>query len=110
LPRAPASANARSASSAGVGRGFLRIVHVEGNARDAGRVAESLRQGGVVGVIDVVTDEAAFVAALDGADVVLSDFTASAFGGTAALKVAQRRRPEVPFLFVSDTCTGWPPQ
>jgi PAS domain S-box-containing protein len=46
-----------------------------------------------------------FVAALDagGFDLILSDFSLPGFDGREALKLAQEKLPEVPFLFVSGT-------
>jgi PAS domain S-box-containing protein len=46
-----------------------------------------------------------FIAALDdgGLDLILSDYTMAGFNGLEALKLAQEKRPEVPFMFVSGT-------
>ncbi|MGH2709550.1 MAG: diguanylate cyclase domain-containing protein, partial [Actinomycetota bacterium] len=52
-----------------------------------------------------VETRVALVQALEreGWDLILSDFSSPAFDGLAALRLARKQRPEVPFIFVSGT-------
>jgi len=90
---------------ASLGRPPIRILHVEDNELDAELVSLMLRQGGIEHTMFRVETEEAFSAALaDGDfDLILSDHTLPSFSGIAALTMGRRRRPDLPFIFVSGT-------
>ncbi len=83
----------------------LRILHLEDSAADATLVQALLEQEGLASEILRVDSREAFVQALQAweFDLILSDNTLPAFDGLAALALAQARRPDVPFIFVSGT-------
>jgi len=82
----------------------LRILHLENNTGDAELIAAALEAGGLGGDVTRVATHADFLAALEGRfDLILADYTLPAFDGLSALKIAQERCPEVPFIFISDT-------
>jgi PAS domain S-box-containing protein len=83
----------------------LRILYLEDDPTDAELVKETLAIDGIsCGVIRVET-EADFIASLEqgGFDLILADHTLPSFDGLAALKIAQRDWPHIPFIFVSGT-------
>jgi signal transduction histidine kinase len=81
----------------------LRILHLEDDPRDAELVQEALETTGMVCDITRVQTQADFTASLEqgGFDVILADYALPSFDGMSALKAAQQRRPDVPFIFVS---------
>jgi PAS domain S-box-containing protein len=83
----------------------LRVLNLEDNANDGALndAMISARWPDCEYVRVVSRDD--FVAALEagGFDLILSDFTLPGFDGREALDLAQEKRPEVPFLFVSGT-------
>ncbi|WP_447973625.1 response regulator [Nitrospira sp. Kam-Ns4a] len=83
----------------------FRILHLEDSAADAALVQALLEQEGLAFEILRVDSREAFVQALQEGefDLILSDNTLPAFDGLAALALAQERRPDVPFIFVSGT-------
>jgi signal transduction histidine kinase/DNA-binding response OmpR family regulator len=83
----------------------LRILHLEDDPRDAELVQEALETIGMVCDITRVETRADFAASLErgGFDVILADYVLPSFDGMSALKAAQQRRPDVPFIFVSGT-------
>ncbi|HET8921980.1 MAG TPA: PAS domain-containing protein [Candidatus Acidoferrum sp.] len=83
----------------------LRILHLEDDPRDAELVRETLSVDGTTCQVTRVETEADFAAALEqtGFDLILADYTLPSFDGLSALKIAQRDRPHVPFIFVSGT-------
>lgn len=83
----------------------LHVLYLEDDPRDAELVQETLESEGVPCCFTRVETEADFVASLEqpGFDVILADYTLPSFDGLSALKIAQRRRPHVPFIFVSGT-------
>jgi signal transduction histidine kinase len=83
----------------------LRILHLEDDPRDAELVQEALETAGMVCDITCVQTQADFTASLErgGIDVILADYVLPSFDGMSALKAAQQRRPDVPFIFVSGT-------
>ena len=82
--------------------GTLDILHVEDNPAHAELVRRALRKSGLDCDIRLVMSFDEYTRALDqGApDVVLSDNRGLDFDGIEALRLAQRRYPKVPFLFV----------
>jgi PAS domain S-box-containing protein len=83
----------------------LRILHLEDNDLDAAIIRSLLDDKGVGCRIERVQGREDFAAALerDDLDLILSDFSLPDFDGLSALALAQKRRPETPFLFVSGT-------
>jgi signal transduction histidine kinase/CheY-like chemotaxis protein len=80
----------------------LRILHLEDVNEDAELVRMVLEQAGMAHELVRVDGEAAFRAQLDrDFDVILADYSLPAFDGLRALQMAQERRPDVPFLFVT---------
>jgi len=83
----------------------LRILHLEDDATDSVLVKETLEQGGLGCELTRVDTQSAFRAMLErgGFDLVLADHTLPSFDGISALRLATKRRPEMPFIFVSGT-------
>jgi PAS domain S-box-containing protein len=83
----------------------LRILHLEDDARDAELVQEALETSGIVCEVTRVETQADFAASVErgGFGVILADYALPSFDGMSALKIAQARRPHVPFIFVSGT-------
>ncbi len=82
----------------------LRVLHLEDDVRDRELVGEVL-SARFSCEFTYAQDEAEFTHALAQAhfDLILSDFTLPGYGGESALALAQKRQPEVPYLFVSGT-------
>jgi PAS domain S-box-containing protein len=83
----------------------LRILSVEDDPKDAQLIRDLLETEGMVCEVGRVETEAALLQALGqgGIDLILADYTLPSFDGIAALKLAQKVCPEVPFIFVSGT-------
>ncbi len=83
----------------------LRILHLEDEPKDALLVQATLEGDGLVCELESVKTRAEFLAALErgGCDLILSDFAIPAFDGIAALEIARKAAPDVPFIFVSGT-------
>ncbi len=83
----------------------LKILFLEDVSADAELESRELRRGGVDCVTQRVETKEAFVRALDEfePDVILSDFSLPTFDGLSALDIAQEKRPDTPFIFVSGT-------
>ena len=83
----------------------LRILHLEDDAKDAELVQETLAADGIVCRVTRVDSAADFVGSLErgGFDLILADYTLPAFDGFSALKIAQDRWADLPFIFVSGT-------
>ena len=83
----------------------LRILLLEDSWNDAQLIQELLEVNQFVCEVVRVQEREEFVAALNMAeiDVILADYRLPSFDGLSALKLAQRTRPEVPFIFVSGT-------
>jgi PAS domain S-box-containing protein len=80
----------------------LSILHLEDDPADAELIAETLAAEGLECDIRRASSRAQFVDGLDGPlDVILSDFALPGFDGASAQAIAQERRPDVPFVFVS---------
>src|SRR3989338_6512014 len=83
----------------------LRILHVEDSPKDSELVETTLEQQGIVCDVLRVETRADYVSALEQSrfDLILGDYTMPGFDGLTALKIAQEKRPDVPFIFVSGT-------
>ena len=88
----------------------LRILHLEDDPLDRDLVAESLTEGGFSCKMRHVDTRESFLKAIEEEefDIILADYSLPAFDGLAALEIARKKRPEVPFIFVSGT-TGEDP-
>jgi diguanylate cyclase (GGDEF)-like protein len=83
----------------------IRILFVEDLQVDADLASHQLKRAGIHCVSQRVETEAALFAALQTFDpqLILSDFSLPQFDGMSALRIANERAPNVPFLFVSGT-------
>lgn len=83
----------------------IEILLLEDSLRDAELVAYALRQGGPSFMVRHVNTKRAFLHHLGRSlpDLILSDFALPTIDGYTALAIAQKKCPEVPFIFVSGT-------
>jgi diguanylate cyclase (GGDEF)-like protein len=83
----------------------LDVLMVEDSVSDAELAISRLTQGGYRCRYRIVTHEAEFVAALEERlpSFILSDFSLPGFDGMAALALATKVAPDVPFIFLSGT-------
>jgi len=83
----------------------LHILHLEDDVMDAELVQETLLADGIECEITRVETEADFLAALEqgGFDLVFADYSLPSFDGFSALKVVQRKCPDLPVIFISGT-------
>jgi DNA-binding NtrC family response regulator len=83
----------------------LDVLMVEDSVSDAELAIWRLTQGGYRCRYRIVTHEAEFVAALEERlpSFILSDFSLPGFDGMAALALATKVAPDVPFIFLSGT-------
>src|SRR6266700_32452 len=83
----------------------LRVLHLEDDVRDTELVQATLEGEGIQSELTRVEREQDFLAALEreSLDLILADYTLPSFDGLSALRIAQQRSPEVPFIFVSGT-------
>jgi PAS domain S-box-containing protein len=83
----------------------LHILHLEDDVMDAELVEETLLADGIECEITRVETEADFLAALEqgGFDLVFADYSLPSFDGFSALKVVQRKFPDLPVIFISGT-------
>jgi PAS domain S-box-containing protein len=83
----------------------LRVLHLEDDIRDAELVQDTLEADGITSQVRRVDTETDFLVALDegGFEIVLADYALPGFDGLSALKIAQQRAPDLPFIFVSGT-------
>jgi PAS domain S-box-containing protein len=81
----------------------LRVLLLEDSRFDAELLREPLRASYPNAVLEVVRDEAGFVAAITAQafDLILSDYELPGFSGEQALAEARAKSPRVPFIFVS---------
>lgn len=82
---------------------LLRVLHLEPNLQDAGRIEALLTDGGLSCAIRRVDTRRAFTSALDEGqvDLILAEFSLPELDGGDALELAQQVVPDVPFIFVS---------
>ncbi|MEO7413262.1 MAG: response regulator [Opitutaceae bacterium] len=83
----------------------MKILHLEDNPADAELVAALLLSEWPDCTIEEVSTRDAFIERLEqrSYDIILSDFNLQSFDGVQALRLAQERAPETPFIFVSGT-------
>ncbi|HEY6195745.1 MAG TPA: response regulator [Candidatus Eisenbacteria bacterium] len=83
----------------------VRIIHLEDRPKDAELVRAALDDSGLEYEVITVSTREAFVAALEreSVDLILSDYALPGFDGLAALSIALRQSPDVPFILVSGT-------
>ncbi len=97
--------NEIASNDAGVDQSVIRILHLEDDDNDAELVAAALASDGIRSDIVRVGNELDFRAQLKhGAfDLIIADYALPAFDGLAALRIARREVPHVPFIVVSGT-------
>ena len=83
----------------------IDILLLEDNRRDAELIQHALRTGGPRFKVVHVDCKRAYLHRLDQRvpDLILSDFSLPTLDGYAALAIAQKKCPDVPFIFVSGT-------
>jgi PleD family two-component response regulator len=83
----------------------LRILILEDNPHDAELIRHELRKAGLFFVSERVDTEEGFQKAIEdlAPDIILADYSLPQFDGFSALKIAQKRCPDVPFVFVTGT-------
>jgi PAS domain S-box-containing protein len=82
----------------------IRILHLEDNPIDAELIRSVLNSEGIVAEVIQVQTRPEFEVALERpVDLILSDFALPSFDGMAALEIARRKCPQVPFILVSGT-------
>src|SRR6202451_2436375 len=83
----------------------LHVLYLEDDPNDAALVLSTLKTEGIVCEAKRVETRDDFIAAIehDGFDLILSDFALPTFDGIAALELAQKQCPNVPFILVSGT-------
>jgi PAS domain S-box-containing protein/diguanylate cyclase (GGDEF)-like protein len=83
----------------------LRVLIVEDIASEAELAVRQLMADGIAVIPQIVSSELDFRRALQEfrPDVILSDFTLPDFDGLAALEIAVRIAPDIPFIFFSGT-------
>jgi signal transduction histidine kinase len=82
---------------------MIKILHLEDDMRDQKLVRSRLAEEGLSCHITTAFDAATFAAALSGDcyDIILSDYSMPSFDGLAAMKMAQEKCPQTPFIIVS---------
>ncbi len=85
----------------------IQVLFVEDMPRDAELVNQALRENGLIVRSQRVETKDAFLLALEQRppDVILSDHGLPEFSGFAALAIARKNYPEIPFIFVTDALT-----
>jgi signal transduction histidine kinase len=80
----------------------LRVLHLEDVEHDAELVEAALEEGGIRCEIVRAETENEFTEALEHPfDLIIADYSLPSFDGMRALELARKRRPDVPFLFVT---------
>ena len=81
----------------------LKILHLEDDRSDAELVRETLAADGIVAEVECVDTEPGYVCALERRkfDLILADYYLPSFDGGTALEIANKKAPEIPFIFVS---------
>src|SRR5882672_2459547 len=83
----------------------LRILYLEDDLVDRDLVRQTLNADGISAEFLFCLNEAQFQAGLKETkfDIILSDFSLPAFDGMAALALARKAHPDIPFIFFSGT-------
>jgi len=83
----------------------FRILLLEDSPTDAELIRHTLTQSRLKFTLERVETRASFVARLGtfAPDLILSDFSLPEFDGYAALAIARRKSPQIPFIFVTGT-------
>ncbi|MBA3916056.1 MAG: response regulator [Acidobacteriales bacterium] len=84
----------------------VRVLILEDSALDVESTSAQIRRAGFTAELDRVVSEAEFETALNSNqayDLILADYALPEFDGLSALKIAKRRAPLTPFIFVSGT-------
>ena len=83
----------------------LKILILEEKPADAEMIEQELHRAGMMTASVQVGTEKDYLKALSVfvPDIILSDYTLPAFDGLCALKLARKKYPDLPFIFVSDT-------
>jgi diguanylate cyclase (GGDEF)-like protein/PAS domain S-box-containing protein len=83
----------------------IKVLLVEDRIEDAEMLLREMRMRGLSVVSQRVDTGAEFKEALAAfaPDLILSDYSLPGFDGTEALRIAQKHRPDTPFIFVSGT-------
>lgn len=104
-PAAPAGRPADEAQGEPAFAGELRILLLEDSAAHVELTEHVLRHAGLDVSFAAVDNRADFEAELGRRppDLILSDYSLPGFDGSAALQIAKRVAPDVPFIFVTGT-------
>lgn len=83
----------------------IRILHLEDDPADAELIQTKIEEAGLNGQITRVQTKADFDQALNegGYTLILADFNLPMYDGMSALRLAQERCPDIPFIFISGT-------
>ena len=83
----------------------LRVLSLEDDPRDAELIHAQLEEQGIACNLTRVETQAGFETAIErgNIDIILADYTLPSFDGLSALRLAQEKCPDVPFIFVSGT-------
>jgi DNA-binding NtrC family response regulator len=83
----------------------LRVLQLEDNPTDTDLIATMSADGGIPCAPLRLESRATFVAVLKEGliDLILADYSLPGFDGVAALELARKLAPEIPFIFVSGT-------
>lgn len=83
----------------------LRVLIVEDSEDDGDLIVRELRRGGYDVQFERVDTAPAIEAAINSSDwdLIISDFSMPVFSGIDALAQVRKKRPDVPFIFVSGT-------
>jgi PAS domain S-box-containing protein len=84
---------------------LIHILHLEDDPTDTKRIQDCLVEGGLSCRISSVLTRTEFESILDNGkpDIILAAYRPDALDGMAALRLAQEKLAEVPFIFVSNT-------
>jgi PAS domain S-box-containing protein len=86
-------------------RSPLRILVLEDDPTDAALIQELLEADDITCEVTCVQTRTDYLSSLEDPSInlILADYTLPSFDGLSALKLAQKLRPDLPFIFVSGT-------